>query len=76
MGFFLKAFPDISQNGLKKLFTITNGNFDGSQIDSEESNHSYFNMIYFFKAFHDTSHISHNGVKKLFTVIKCQFMQN
>ena len=79
MGFFFKAFPDIShisQNGLKKLFTIIKRQFDGSKIDSEESNLSYFNMIFFFKAFHDTSHISQNGLKKLFTMIKCPLMQN
>ena len=35
-------------------------------IDSEESNLSYFNMIFFFKAFLDISHISGNGLKKLF----------
>ena len=63
---FFKAFPGIShvsQNGLKKLFTIINGNVDGSKIDSEESNLSYFNMEIFFKEFPDISHISQNGLK-------------
>ena len=35
-------------------------------IDSEESNLSYFNTIFFLKAFPDISHISQNGLKKLF----------
>ena len=35
-------------------------------MDSEECNLSYFNMIFFFKAFPDISHISQNGLKKLF----------
>ena len=51
---FFKAFPGIShvsQNGLKELFTIINGNFDGSKIDSEESNLSYFNMGFSLKNF-------------------------
>ena len=63
---FFNAFPGIShvsQTGLKKLFTI---NFDGSKIDSEESNLGYFHMGFFFKAFPDISHISENGLKKLF----------
>ena len=40
--------------------------FDGSEIDSQERNLTYFNMIFFFKAFPDISHISGNGLKKLF----------
>ena len=51
----------ISQNSIKKLFVIQNGNFDGSQIGFEEGNHSSFNMIHLFKAFPDISHISQNG---------------
>ena len=67
--FFFKPFSyisRISQNGLKKLFTILNGNFNGFEIDSEESNLSYFDMIFCFKAFPDISHISQNFLKKLF----------
>ena len=71
---FFKAFPgisNVSQNGIKKLFTIIKHQFGGSEIDSEESNLSYFNMIFFFKAIPD---ITQNGLKKLFTIIKCQFI--
>ena len=35
-------------------------------MDSEESNLNYLNIIFFFKAFHDISHISQNGLKKSF----------
>ena len=43
-----------------------------SEIDSEESNLSYFNMIFFFEAFPDISHISGNCLKKLFYNDKMQ----
>ena len=70
---FFKAFPgisNVSQNGIKKLFTIIKHQFDGSEINSKTSNPSYFNMGFFFKPFPDISHISQNGLKKLFTIIK------
>ena len=70
---FFKAFlgiSSVSQNGLKKLFTIIKQNFDGTKIDFKTSNLSYFNMGFFFKAFPD---ISQNGLKKLLTIIKRQF---
>ena len=76
---FFKAFPgisNVSQNGIKKLFTIIKHQFDGSEIDSKTSNLSYFNIGFLFKPFPEISHISQNGLKKLFTIIKCQLIQN
>ena len=73
---FFKAFfgiSNVSQNGIKKLFTIIKHQFDGSGIDSKTSNLSYFNMGFFFKPFPDILRISKNGLKKLFTIIKRQF---
>ena len=70
---FFKAFTgisNVSQNGIKRLFTIIKHEFDGSEINSKTSNLSYFNMGFFFKPFPDISHISQNGLKKLFTIIK------
>ena len=70
---FFKAFPgisNVSQNGIKKLFTIIKHQLDGSEISSKTSNLSYLNIRFFFKAFPD---ISQNGLKKLFTIIKRQF---
>ena len=67
---FFKAFSgisNVSQNGIKKLFTKIKYQFNGSEIDSKTSNLSYFNMGFFFKSFPDISHISQNGLKKLFT---------
>ena len=61
MRFFFEAFPDkshISQNSLRNYLQTSNGNLSGSQTDSEESNLSYFNMIYFFKVFPDISNIT------------------
>ena len=58
---FFKAFPgisDVSQNGIKKLFTIIKHQFDGSEIDSEECNPNYFNIIFSFVAFLDITHTS------------------
>ena len=73
---FFKEFSGVSkvsQNGIKKLFTIIKHQFDGSEIDSNTSNLNYFNMGFIFKPFPDISHISQNGLKKLFTIIKRQF---
>ena len=58
---FFKAFPgisNVSQNGIKKLFTIIKHQFDGSEIDSKTSNLSSFNMGFFFKPFSDIAHIT------------------
>ena len=44
---FFKAFPgisNVSQNGIKQLFSIIKQQFYGSEIDSKTSNLSYFNM--------------------------------
>ena len=74
-----KASPrisNVSQNGIKKLFTILKHQFDGSERDFKTSNLSYFKMGFFFKAFPDMSHISQNSLKKLFTITKCQLIQN
>ena len=68
MGFFFKPLLDIShisQNGFKKLFTIINGNFDGSKIDYVDSILSFFNVIFFFKEFTDISHISSKCFKEI-----------
>ena len=76
---FFKAFPgisNISQNGIRKIFTIIKHQFDRSEIDFKASNHSYLNMGFFFKPFPDILHISQNGLKKLFTIIKCQLIPN
>ena len=70
---FFKAFPgisNVSQNGIKKIFTIIKHQFDGSEIDSKTINLSYFNNEFFFKPFPDISRISQNGLKKLFTIKK------
>ena len=74
---FFKAFPgisNVSQNGIKKLFTIIKHQFEGSEMYPKTSNLRYFNMGFFFKPFPDISHISQNGLKKLFTIIKRQFL--
>ena len=58
---FFKAFPGISsvsQNGIKKLFTIIKHQYDESEIDSKTSKLSYFNMEFFFKPFPYISHIT------------------
>ena len=70
---FFKAFPGISslsQNDIKKLFTIIKLKFDESVIDSKTSNLSYLMWDFFFKPFPDISRISQNALKKLFTIIK------
>ena len=72
----IKAFPgisNVSQNGIKKLFTIIKHQFNGSEIDSKTSNLSHFNMGFLLKPFPDISRISQNGLKKLFTIIKRLF---
>ena len=51
---FFKAFPgisNVSQNDIKKLFTIIWHQYDGSEIDSKTSNLSYFNMGFFLNHF-------------------------
>ena len=66
---FFKAFfgiLNVSQNGIKKLFTIIKHQFDGFEIEFKTRNLSYFNMGFFFKPFYDISQISQNGIKKLF----------
>ena len=73
---FFNAFPGISsvsQNGIKKLFTIIRHQSDGSEIDSKTRNLSYFNIRFIFKPIPDISNISQNGLEKLFTIIKRQF---
>ena len=73
---FFKAFPgisNVSQNDIKKLFTIIKHQFVGSEIDSQTSSLSYFNMGFFFIPFLDISHIPQNCLKKLFTILKLQF---
>ena len=47
---FFKAFPGISsvsQNGIKKVFTLIKHLFDEFEIDSKTSNRSYFDMGFF-----------------------------
>ena len=61
---FFKAFrgiSNLSQNGIKILFTIIKKQFDGFEIYSKTSNLSYFNMGFFFKPFPDISRISQYG---------------
>ena len=72
---FFKAFPvisNVSQNGIKILFTIIKHQFDGSEIDFKTSNLSYFNMGFSLNHFL-IYHIYHKMF--FFTIIKCQLMQ-